>query len=227
VINNVITLAAVPMVLARGAGFYKNFGQGRSLGTLPMQLAGNLLHGGLVEKAFGVTLRELLYDFGGGSASGRPIRAVQVGGPLGPYLPEALFDTPFDYEAFAAVGGTVGHGGIVAFDDTVDMAQQARYSMEFCVEESCGKCTPCRIGSTRGVETIDKIIAGDSENNNREQQIHLLRNLCDTMINGSLCAMGSMTPLPVLSALNHFSEDFNKVPVANPANRPIALKETL
>ncbi|RXZ36963.1 formate dehydrogenase beta subunit [Oxalobacteraceae bacterium CAVE-383] len=223
VINNVITLAAVPLVLARGAAFYKNFGQGRSLGTLPMQLAGNLKQGGLVEKAFGVTLRELLYDFGGGSASGRPIRAVQVGGPLGPYLPESLFDTPVDYEAFAAVGGTVGHGGIVAFDDTVDMAQQARYSMEFCVEESCGKCTPCRIGSTRGVETIDKIIANDG----REQQIHLLRNLCDTMINGSLCAMGSMTPLPVLSALNHFSEDFQKAPVPAPAARPIAVKETL
>jgi formate dehydrogenase iron-sulfur subunit len=206
VINNVITLASVPLILARGAAFYKNFGQGRSLGTLPMQLAGNLLHGGLVEKAFGVTLRELLYDFGGGSASGRPIRAVQVGGPLGPYLPESLFDTAMDYEAMAAVGGTVGHGGIVAFDDTVDMAAQARYSMEFCVAESCGKCTPCRIGSTRGVETIDLIIAGDAETGAR--QINLLRSLCDTMINGSLCAMGSMTPLPVLSALDHFSEDF-------------------
>jgi formate dehydrogenase iron-sulfur subunit len=224
IINNVISLASVPIVLARGAAFYQHHGMGRSRGTLPMQLAGNLRYGGLVEKAFGVTLRELLYDFGGGSASGRPIRAVQVGGPLGPYLPESLFDTAVDYEAFAAVGGTVGHGGIVAFDDTVDMAQQARYSMEFCVEESCGKCTPCRIGSTRGVETIDKIIAGEG----REQQIHLLRNLCDTMINGSLCAMGSMTPLPVLSALNHFSEDFNKGP-APLAARPIAIavKETL
>jgi formate dehydrogenase iron-sulfur subunit len=222
IINNVISLASVPIVLARGAAFYQHHGMGRSRGTLPMQLAGNLRYGGLVEKAFGVTLRELLFDFGGGSASGRPIRAVQVGGPLGPYLPENLFDTAVDYEAFAAVGGTVGHGGIVAFDDTVDMAQQARYSMEFCVEESCGKCTPCRIGSTRGVETIDKIIAGEG----REQQIHLLRNLCDTMINGSLCAMGSMTPLPVLSALNHFSEDFNKGP-APLAARPIAVKETL
>ena len=208
VINNVISLASVPIVLARGAAFYQHHGMGRSRGTLPMQLAGNLRQGGLVEKAFGVTLRELLYDFGGGSASGRPIRAVQVGGPLGPYLPEALFDTLVDYEAFAAVGGTVGHGGIVAFDDTVDMAQQARYAMEFCVEESCGKCTPCRIGSTRGVETIDKIIAADGAG--REQQIHLLRNLCDTMINGSLCAMGSMTPLPVLSALNHFADDFKE-----------------
>ncbi|MFJ2991020.1 formate dehydrogenase beta subunit [Collimonas sp. NPDC087041] len=204
VINNVISLASVPIILARGAAFYKNFGRGRSLGTLPMQLAGNIKYGGLVEKAFGVTLRELLYDFGGGTASGRPIRAVQVGGPLGPYLPEALFDTPFDYEAFAAVGGTVGHGGMVVFDDSVDMAQQARYSMEFCVAESCGKCTPCRIGSTRGVEVIDKIVAG------QVQQIHLLRDLCDTMINGSLCAMGSMTPLPVLSALDHFPEDFGE-----------------
>ena len=210
VINNVISLASVPIVLARGAAFYQHHGMGRSRGSLPMQLAGNLRYGGLVEKAFGVTLRELLYDFGGGSASGRPIRAVQVGGPLGPYLPESLFDTLVDYEAFAAVGGTVGHGGIVAFDDTVDMAQQARYAMEFCVEESCGKCTPCRIGSTRGVETIDKIITAGTDGAGREQQIHLLRNLCDTMINGSLCAMGSMTPLPVLSALNHFADDFKE-----------------
>jgi formate dehydrogenase iron-sulfur subunit len=231
VVNNVITLASVPIIMARGAGFYKNFGQGRSLGTLPMQLAGNLRYGGLVEKAFGVTLRELMMDFGGGSASGRPIRAVQVGGPLGPYLPESLFDTAVDYEAFAAVGGTVGHGGIVAFDDTVDMAQQARYAMEFCVIESCGKCTPCRIGSTRGVETIDKIVAAAGQGREqqiREQQIHLLRNLCDTMINGSLCAMGSMTPLPVLSALNHFPQDFGGAELdRTPKRPPTAVKETL
>ena len=204
VINNVISLAAVPMILARGAAFYKNVGMGRSRGTLPIQLAGNIKHGGLVEKAFGVTLRELLYEYGGGTASGRPIRAVQVGGPLGPYMPESQFDTPLDYEAFAAIGATVGHGGIVVFDDTVDMAKQARYAMEFCAIESCGKCTPCRIGSTRGVEAIDKIIA----NHDRPQQIHLLRDLCDVMVNGSLCAMGSMTPNPVLSALNYFTEDF-------------------
>lgn len=205
VINNVITLASVPLILARGAEFYKNYGMGRSRGTLPIQLAGNLKFTGLVEKAFGVPLRELLMDFGGGTASGRPIRAVQVGGPLGAYLPESQFDTPLDYESFAAIGATVGHGGIVAFDDTVDMARQARYAMEFCALESCGKCTPCRIGSTRGVETIDKIIAND----HRLQQLHLLRDLCDTMIHGSLCAMGSMTPNPVLSALKFFPADFS------------------
>ncbi len=204
VINNVISLASVPIILARGAAFYKNYGVGRSHGTLPMQLAGNIKHGGLVEKAFGVTLRELLFDFGGGTASGRAIRAVQVGGPLGPYLPGSLFDTKIDYESFAAVGGTVGHGGIVVFDDSVDMAAQARYAMEFCAIESCGKCTPCRIGSTRGVEVIDKIGADPD----KAQHITLLRDLCDTMINGSLCAMGNMTPLPVLSALDHFPEDF-------------------
>ena len=204
VINNVISLAAVPLILARGAAFYKDAGMGRSRGTLPIQLAGNIKHGGLVEKAFGVTLRELLYDYGGGTASGRPIRAVQVGGPLGAYMPESQFDTPLDYEAFAAIGATVGHGGIVVFDDTVDMARQARYAMEFCAIESCGKCTPCRIGSTRGVEALDKIIA----NQERTQQVHLLRDLCDVMVNGSLCAMGSMTPNPVLSALNHFPHDF-------------------
>jgi formate dehydrogenase iron-sulfur subunit len=177
---------------------------GRSRGTLPLQLAGNIRQGGLVEKAFGVTLREMLYDFGGGALSGKPIRAVQVGGPLGAYLPESQFDTPLDYEAFLALGGTLGHGGIVVFDDSVNMLKQARYAMEFCAVESCGKCTPCRIGSTRGKEALDKVIAGED----REQQIHLVRDLCDLMLNGSLCAMGGMTPYPVLSAMNHFPEDF-------------------
>ena len=204
VINNVISLATVPVIMAKGAAFYKNYGVGRSHGTLPFQLAGNIKHGGLVEKAFGVTLRELLQDFGGGTLSGRAIRAVQVGGPLGAYLPESQFDTAMDYEAFAAIGAAVGHGGMVVFDDTVDMARQARYAMEFCAIESCGKCTPCRIGSTRGVEVIDRLIAGEE----RDKQVHLLRDLCDTMTSGSLCAMGSMTPYPVLSALNHFAQDF-------------------
>ncbi len=204
VINNVISLATVPVILARGAAFYRDYGMGRSRGTLPIQLAGNIKHGGLVEKAFGVTLREMLVDFGGGTRSGRPIRAVQVGGPLGAYLPLSQFDTPLDYEAFLALGGTLGHGGIVVFDDTVDMLKQARYAMEFCAVESCGKCTPCRIGSTRGREALDKVIAGED----REQQIHLVRDLCDLMLNGSLCAMGGMTPFPVLSAMDHFPEDF-------------------
>ena len=204
VINNVISLASVPIILDRGADFYKNYGMGRSRGTLPIQLAGNLKQGGLVEKAFGVTLRELLYDYGGGSITGRPIRAVQVGGPLGAYLPESQFDTPLDYEAFIAISAMVGHGGIVAFDDTVDMAKMARYAMEFCAIESCGKCTPCRIGSTRGVEVVDRIIADED----RTANITLLRDLCDTMLGGSLCALGGMAPFPVLSALNHFPEDF-------------------
>jgi formate dehydrogenase iron-sulfur subunit len=212
IINNVVSLASVPIILDRGATFYKDFGMGRSRGTLPIQLAGNIKHGGLVEKAFGVTLRELLYDYGGGSRSGRPIRAVQVGGPLGAYLPESQFDTPVDYEAFAGLSAMLGHGGIVVFDDTVDMARMARYAMEFCAIESCGKCTPCRIGSTRGVEVIDKIIA----NRDRADNAELLRDLCDTMFNGSLCALGGMTPYPVLSALNHFAEDFG-LAVANPA----------
>ncbi|WP_367849162.1 formate dehydrogenase beta subunit [Rhodoferax sp. WC2427] len=204
VINNVITLASVPIILARGAAFYRNYGVGRSHGTLPIQLAGNILHGGLVEKAFGVTLRELMYDFGGGSASGRPIKAVQVGGPLGAYVPESQWDIPLDYEAYAAVGAVVGHGGIVVHDDRANMARLARYAMEFCAIESCGKCTPCRIGSTRGVEVIDRIRDGE----NRPQQVQLLRDLCDTMVHGSLCAMGGMTPFPVLSALNHYPQDF-------------------
>ncbi|HEY2257367.1 MAG TPA: NADH-ubiquinone oxidoreductase-F iron-sulfur binding region domain-containing protein [Variovorax sp.] len=208
VINNVISFASVPLILARGAAFYRDYGMGRSRGTLPMQLAGNIKHGGLVEKAFGVTLRELMFDFGGGTATGRPIKAAQVGGPLGTYLPESQWDLPMDYEAYAAVGAVVGHGGIVVHDDTADLSKLARYAMEFCAIESCGKCTPCRIGSTRGVEVIDKIMAPPSRNHNKPQQVQLLRELCDTMLHGSLCAMGGMTPYPVLSALNHFPQDF-------------------
>lgn len=205
VINNVITLASVPSIIERGADWYRDYGIGRSRGSLPIQLGGNIRHGGLVEKAFGITLRELLYDLGGGSLSGRPIRAVQVGGPLGAYLPESQFDTVIDYEAFAAIDAMLGHGGIIAFDDSVDMAEQARFAMEFCVVESCGKCTPCRIGSQRGVEVIDRLVA---EPDNTAHEV-LLRSLCDTMTHGSLCAMGGLIPLPVLSALNHFPEDFS------------------
>jgi formate dehydrogenase iron-sulfur subunit len=204
VINNVITFASVPIILAKGAEFYKNYGVGRSRGTLPVQLAGNIKHGGLVEVAFGVTLRDLMFGFGGGTASGRPVKAVQVGGPLGTYVPESQWDIPLDYEAYAAVGAVVGHGGVVVHDDTADMAALAQYAMEFCALESCGKCTPCRIGSTRGVEVVQRIRQGE----NRPQQVKLLRDLCDTMVNGSLCAMGGMTPFPVLSALNHYPEDF-------------------
>jgi formate dehydrogenase iron-sulfur subunit len=206
VINNVMTLAAAPWILQHGGAAYAQHGIGRSKGTLPFQLAGNVKCGGLVEVPFGITLRELLYDFGGGTRSGRPIRAVQVGGPLGAYLPSARFDTPLDYEAFAAAGGLVGHGGIVVFDDSVDLAAMARYAMEFCAAESCGKCTPCRIGSTRGVEVIDRIRRGEQ----RQANTTLLRELCDTMANASLCAMGGLTPMPVLSALDHFPEDFAK-----------------
>ncbi len=204
VVNNVISLASVPIILDKGGDYYRDFGMGRSRGTLPLQLAGNLKHTGLVEIAFGLTLRELLYDFGGGSASGKPIKAVQVGGPLGAYLPESQFDTPLDYEAFAAIWAVLGHGGVVAFDDTADMAAMAKYSMEFCAIESCGKCTPCRIGSTRGYELMDEIMQGRELDKN----IPLLRSLCDTLLNGSLCALGGMTPYPVLSALNHFPKDF-------------------
>jgi formate dehydrogenase iron-sulfur subunit len=212
VVNNVISLATVPIIMDKGAKYYADYGMGRSRGTLPIQLAGNIKQGGLVELAFGTTLRELLYDFGGGSATGKPIRAVQVGGPLGAYLPESQFDTPLDYEEFTKIWAVLGHGGIVAFDDSVDMAKMARYAFEFCAIESCGKCTPCRIGSTRGVEVIDKITTGKDHSKN----IQLMRDLSDTMLNGSLCALGGMTPYPVLSALNHFPEDFE------PKNKEIA-----
>jgi formate dehydrogenase iron-sulfur subunit len=204
VVNNVVSLATVPVILARGAAFYRDFGVGQSRGTLPLQLAGNIRRGGLVELAFGPSLRELLYDFGGGSASGRPLRAVQVGGPLGAYLPASQFDTPVDYEALTGIGALLGHGGIVAFDDTVDMARMARFAMRFCAHESCGKCTPCRIGSTRGVEVIDHIIRGEE----RQRNLRALEDLCETMQHGSLCGLGGMTHFPVLSALKHFPEDF-------------------
>ena len=212
VINNVITLASVPIILAEGAAHYRDFGMGRSRGTLPIQLAGNIKRPGLVERAFGLTLRELVEDYGGGTASGRPVRAIQVGGPLGAYIPASQLDVQIDYEAFVAIGGMLGHGGVVVFDDTVDMAAQARYAMEFCAIESCGKCTPCRIGSTRGVEVIDRIVAGDRAE--RERNEILLRDLCNTMVAGSLCALGGMAPFPVLSALDHFHEDFEASPAA-------------
>jgi formate dehydrogenase iron-sulfur subunit len=204
VVNNVITLATVPVILADGAEQYQGYGAGRSRGTLPFQLAGNIKQAGLVEIAFGATLNNLLNDFGGGTRSGRPMKAVQVGGPLGAYLPQEQWDTLLDYEAFVAIEAMLGHGGVVAFDDTVDMSQQARFAMEFCAIESCGKCTPCRIGSVRGVEVIDRIVAGDHADENTT----LLEELCDTMIAGSLCAMGGMTPFPVKSALRHFATDF-------------------
>lgn len=206
VVNNVLTLAAVTTVLAAGSAYYQQVGMGRSRGTLSIQLAGNVRRGGLIELGFGVTLREILEDFGGGSFSGRPVRAVQVGGPLGAYLPESQWDTPMDYERFAGAGAMLGHGGVVVFDDSVDMAAQARFAMEFCAVESCGKCTPCRIGSVRGVEVIDRVIAGEA----RDDNLILLRELCDTMEYGSLCAMGGMTPFPVRSALDHFGGDFQR-----------------
>jgi formate dehydrogenase iron-sulfur subunit len=204
VVNNVLTLAAVSTILAQGAKTYQDFGMGRSRGTLAIQLAGNIKRGGLIELAFGVTLREVVENYGQGTHSGRPIRAIQVGGPLGAFLPESQWDTPLDYEAFAAIKAMIGHGGIVVFDDSADMAAQARFSMEFCVEESCGKCAPCRIGSVRGVEVIDRIVANEDRDNN----MILLHDLCDTMEQGSLCAMGGMTPFPVRSALTHFAQDF-------------------
>jgi formate dehydrogenase iron-sulfur subunit len=206
VINNVLSLASVPIIIAKGGEYYRDFGVGRSRGTLAFQLAGNIKQGGLVEKAFGVTARQLIEDFGGGTLSGRPVRAVQFGGPLGAYLPNSKLDTQMDYEAFVKEEAMVGHGGLVVFDDTVDMAKQARFAMEFCMIESCGKCTPCRIGSVRGVEVMDRIIAGVE----REENIELLRDLCVTMTDGSLCAMGGLTPMPVISALNHFPDDFNR-----------------
>jgi formate dehydrogenase iron-sulfur subunit len=206
VINNVVSFASVPVILAKGAAYYRDFGMGRSRGTLAFQLAGNIRRGGLVEKAFGITLRELVEDFGGGTYSGRPVRAIQVGGPLGAYVPAESMDLPMDYEAFAAQGAMVGHGGIVVFDETVDMAAQARFAMEFCAIESCGKCTPCRIGAVRGVEVIDKIVAGID----RDRNLELLDDLCTTMVEGSLCAMGGLTPSPVMSAVKHFPEDFDR-----------------
>ncbi|MFM7246455.1 MAG: formate dehydrogenase beta subunit [Actinomycetota bacterium] len=213
VINNVISLASVPVILAAGPAAYQEYGVGRSRGTIPIQLAGNVRHGGLFEAAFGMTLGELVDDVCGGTASGRPVKAVQVGAPLGAYFPRALFDTPFDYEAFAAKDGLIGHAGVTVFDDTADMLSQARFAFEFCAVESCGKCTPCRIGSTRGVETIEKIRRGEDV----PAQIELIEDLCETMKYGSLCALGGFTPYPVMSVLNHFRDEVVSAPQETPA----------
>ena len=204
VVNNVLSLATVPFILAEGGKAYAEYGTGRSLGTLAVQLAGNVKRGGLIEVPFGVTLRTIVEEYGGGTATGRPVRAVQVGGPLGAYFPGSLMDTPLDYEAFAAAKGLIGHGGVVVFDDTVDLAAQARFAFEFCAIESCGKCTPCRIGAVRGQEVVDRI----SKDVERAKNLALLRDLCTVMAEGSLCAMGGLTPVPVMSALTHFPEDF-------------------
>ncbi|MEQ1702448.1 MAG: NADH-ubiquinone oxidoreductase-F iron-sulfur binding region domain-containing protein, partial [Ilumatobacteraceae bacterium] len=211
VINNVLSLGALPHILADGAASYSSLGHGRSRGTQVVQVAGNVAHGGIFEAAFGITVRQLVEEFGGGSASGRPVRAVQVGGPLGAYIGPEDFDLPIDYEAFAAAGALLGHGSMVVFDDTVDMLGMARFAMEFCAAESCGKCTPCRIGSTRGVELIDKIIAGERHDEN----MALLEDLCEVMADASLCAMGGFTPLPVRSAIAHFVADFGDGPHPN------------
>jgi len=208
IVNNVLSFAAVPWILTHGAKAYADYGMGRSRGTLPIQLGGNIKRGGLIELAFGISLREIIEDMGGGTLSGRPIRAVQVGGPLGAYLTAKQLDTPMDYEALAGIKAMLGHGGIVVFDDSVDMAKQARFAFEFCAKESCGKCTPCRIGATRGVELVDKIIAGTE----RPKNLAVLRDLNKLMTDASLCAMGGLTPMPVMSALNHFFEDFDRPP---------------
>jgi len=203
---NVLSLASIPIILEKGGVFYKNYGQGRSRGTQPFQLAGDIKHGGLVEKAFGITMRELVEGFGGGTYSGRPIRTVQAGGPLGAYLSPEQFDVEMDYEKLAEAGGMMGHGGLVVYNDKVDMAKMARYAMEFCEIESCGKCTPCRVGAVRGKETIEKIIAGENVTENLE----LVDELCDLMTEASLCAMGGLTAMPVQSAIKLFPEDFKE-----------------
>ena len=212
VVNNVISLASVPVILDKGADFYRDFGMGRSRGTIPIQIAGNVKQGGLFEAAFGLTLGEIVDDIAGGTFTGRPVKAVQVGGPLGAYFPRSLFDTPFDYEAFAAKDGLIGHAGVVIFDDSADMLKQARFAFEFCAIESCGKCTPCRIGSTRGAETLDRLAAGIGPQDAKV----LVEDLCNTMKFGSLCALGGFTPYPVMSAMTHFPEDFQ------PRSMPVA-----
>lgn len=202
VVNNVISLATVPVIFEKGAGFYRDFGLGRSRGTIPLQIAGNVKQGGLFETAFGLTLGEIVDDIAGGTRTGRPVKAVQVGGPLGAYFPRSKFDTPFGYEEFDGQGGLIGHAGVVVFDESADMLGMARFAFEFCAVESCGKCTPCRIGAVRGVETVDRIARGDAD------AIPLLTDLCETMKDGSLCALGGFTPYPVMSALTHFPDDF-------------------
>ena len=203
-VHNVITLCSVPWIIKNGGNAYAKYGVGASTGTMPFQLSGNVKQGGLVELPFGMPVGELVERFSGGTRSGRPIKALQIGGPLGSYLPTSLFETPLTYEAMAAVGAGIGHGGIVVYDDTVDLSEQARYAFEFCEHESCGKCTPCRIGSVRGVELVEEI----RELGASDKRLITLKDLCETMTQASLCQMGGMTPIPVESALRHFPEDF-------------------
>ena len=204
VVNNVLTLASITSILADGGDEYARHGVDRSTGTLPIQLGGNVKYGGLIEVPFGISLREIIEVWGEGTRSQRPVRAVQVGGPLGAYLSAKQLDVPLTYEALSAIGGMLGHGGIVVFDDTVDMAKQAHFAMDFCAKESCGKCTPCRIGAVRGREVLDRVCADTASSDD----LILLRDLCETMEQASLCAMGGLTPLPVKSAMNQFPEDF-------------------
>ena len=205
VVNNVLTLTSVTAVLADGGECYASLGVERSKGTIALQLAGNICRGGLIEVPFGASLRSIIEDWGGGTLSGRPIKAVQVGGPLGAYLSADDLDVAIDYEALSKIGGMLGHGGIVVFDDTADMAKQAHFAMDFCAKESCGKCTPCRIGAVRGREVLDRIC----DQSATDDDLILLLDLCDTMEQASLCAMGGLTPLPVKSAVQRFPEDFS------------------
>lgn len=196
-VHNVITLCAVPAILDKGGKAYAELGQGASTGTMPFQLAGNIARGGLIELPFGISLRELIEDWGGGTLSGRPLGAVQVGGPLGAYLFESQLDTPLTYEALAKLGAGVGHGGVVVFDDHVDLVKQAHYAFAFCAHESCGKCTPCRIGAVRGKEAVESLMIGEYTHD----RLEVIADLCDVMEQASLCQMGGMTPIPVRSAL--------------------------
>ncbi len=204
VVNNVLSLASIPTIIANGGEAYNSLGFERSRGTMPVQVGGNVARGGLFEVEFGTTIGDIINKLCGGTRTGKPVKAMQIGGPLGAYFGPEAFDMPLDYETFAAADGLIGHAGITIFDEDSNLAKMARFAMEFCAIESCGKCTPCRLGSTRGIETIDHIIAGNERNKN----LQILLDLCDMMKAGSLCALGGFAPYPVLSALKIAPQDF-------------------
>jgi formate dehydrogenase iron-sulfur subunit len=204
IVSNVLTFATVPTILTKGGAWYVSLGTEQSRGTIALQVGGRVKQPGLVEIPFGMTLRQVFDQFGGGMADGARLKAVQVGGPLGSLFPESKLDIPICYDAFAEAGAILGHGGIVIYDDETDMVDLARHFMAFTADESCGKCTPCRIGSVRGREILERVQAGGAS----EEDLALLSDLGETMKTASLCALGGRAPYPILTAIEHFPDEF-------------------
>ena len=206
IINNVETWANVPGIILNGAEWYSSIGTETSKGTKVFALGGNVNNVGLVEVPMGTTLREIIFDIGGGIPNGRKFKAAQTGGPSGGCIPEQNLDTPIDYESLKEIGSMMGSGGLIVMDDTKCMVNLARFYQDFIVSESCGKCTPCRIGTKRLLEILTKICDG----NGTEEDIDKLEELSNMVITASLCGLGQTAPNPVLSTLKYFREEYEE-----------------